>query len=95
MPMLACHRRLLAPAVAAAGLILAAGLAVPGQAHAAGAPFCAFDNQTGYEHCTYVSFQECVWEMRAQGGYCYRNPFFAGARVLHSYARAPRHSKRY
>jgi hypothetical protein len=94
--MLACHRRLLAAAAAAAGLTLAAGLAVPGQAHAGGsAPFCAFDNQTGYEHCTYVSFQECVWEMRAQGGYCYRNPFFADVRVLHSYARAPRHSKRY
>jgi len=95
MPILASPRRLLAPATAVAGLILAAGLIIPGQARAAGAPFCAFDNQTGYEHCTFVSFQDCVWEMRAQGGYCYRNPFFAGAQVLHSYARAPRHRKRY
>jgi hypothetical protein len=74
MPSLAYHRCFLARAVAAAGVILTAGLALPGQAHAAGAPYCAFDNQTGFENCNYGSFEGCTWEMRAQGGYCYRNP---------------------
>jgi hypothetical protein len=93
MSVLARHRRFLARGLAASGFVVAVGFALPVQAQVAGsAPFCAFDNSTGYESCHYRSFKECTWEMLAQGGYCYRNPALPPAGAVRSYAKTPRYS---
>jgi len=61
-------------------LLAAAAIAGASDARAANAPYCAHDNLTGYDFCHHFSFQQCVWEMRAQGGHCFRNPDYVPVR---------------
>jgi hypothetical protein len=40
-------------------------------------PFCLFTggDHSGFERCNYASFEQCLFDRRAEGGVCYSNPY--------------------
>ena len=67
------------PIIAAA--LIAAGLSfAPSAADAQPLPyypFCLFTggDHNGFERCNYASFEQCLYDRRAEGGVCYSNPY--------------------
>jgi hypothetical protein len=56
-------------------------LLVPAEeARAQYAPWCAiYNDKMGGENCGFVSFEQCRFEVRGIGGFCYPNPWHAVA----------------
>jgi hypothetical protein len=68
-----------------AAAVLAAGLSQsPGRAEAQAFrhyPFCIYTGglDSGFERCSYNTFEQCLFDRRAEGGVCYANPAYAWA----------------
>jgi len=64
-----------------AAAVIAAGLAVgPRDADAEPLPhfpYCLFTggDLAGFERCNYATFEQCLFDRRAEGGVCYSNPY--------------------
>jgi hypothetical protein len=71
------RRLTIAAALVAAGTGLGAGTA--GAQALPHYPFCLFTggDHSGFERCNYLTFEQCLFDRRAEGGVCYSNPYAA------------------
>jgi hypothetical protein len=67
--------------IVAAALLMLAGSAV-GPAHAQAYdpyPWCAeYGFRGGATNCYFMTYQQCMWALSGNGGYCRRNLFYTG-----------------
>jgi hypothetical protein len=60
-----------------AGVVIVGLLLPSGTAHAREYPWCARYDWSTY-NCGFVSFEQCLATVRGIGGFCERNPRYAG-----------------
>jgi hypothetical protein len=74
--------------------IIGSALGIVTEANAQYYPWCATYNRIGAENCGFVTFAQCLANVRGIGGLCYSNPwFYAHAPALAEYDRPYRRKK--
>jgi hypothetical protein len=87
------HATIIGAALLAAGLSLA-----PARAEAQAFrhyPFCIYTGglDSGFERCSYHTFEQCLFDRQAEGGVCYSNPAYVRTQAP-VYAQPPRRRPR-